>query len=123
MPKKPEQTLLIVITLLFAGLMTGIFIGRHTGRTEILLSGTDPNTSIETPVTNTEFDSLGKLNINHATEKELAMLPGIGDTYAKRIVQHREEHGPFIIINDLMNVKGIGEKRFESISKYITVGG
>ncbi len=123
MPKKPEQTLLIVITLLFAGLMAGIIIGRHTGKTEIHLSGSDTNSSIETQVTNAESDLSGKLNINYATEKELAMLPGIGDTYAKRIVQHREEHGPFIIINDLMNVKGIGEKRFESISKYITVGG
>ena len=61
------------------------------------------------------------VNINTAGKKALMELPGIGETYAQRIIDHREKHGPFTEIEGIMEVSGIGEKRFENIKDYITV--
>lgn len=67
-------------------------------------------------------DSDGKININTASRSELMDLSGIGQTLAGRIVEYRDSHGPFSRIEDLTNVSGIGEKRFEAIKDRITVG-
>lgn len=123
MMKKPEQIILIMITVLFVGLMAGVLLGRHSTANQIYLSATEAEDLTQAYHPETESTLPGKLNINMATVKELSMLPGIGEGYAQRIVDYREKNGPFISIEDLMNIKGIGEKRFESISDYITVGG
>ncbi len=60
-------------------------------------------------------------NINLATKIELLNLPGIGETYAERIIQHREENGPFETVEDIMEVKGIGESKFNDLKDKITV--
>ncbi len=62
-----------------------------------------------------------KLNINRASKSDLEKLPGIGPTIAERIVNYREEHGAFKSIEDLKNVKGIGDKKFEALKDLITV--
>ena len=62
------------------------------------------------------------ININTATAQELTALPGIGPGIAERIINHREAHGPFRIIEELTDVSGIGERRFEDIRAQITVG-
>ena len=64
----------------------------------------------------------GKININLATQSELTDLPGIGNVLASRIVDYRRQHGDFQKIEDIRNVSGIGEKRFETIQNKITVG-
>ncbi len=64
----------------------------------------------------------GKININTASAEELTALPGIGPSYAQRIVEHREKNGPFKKVEDLLNVRGIGEKTFEKIRDRLTVG-
>ena len=51
-----------------------------------------------------------RLDLNRATWVEWMQLPGIGETLARRIVAHREQHGPFQSVDDLQNVKGIGPK-------------
>lgn len=55
----------------------------------------------------------GPVNLNSAGIEELQTLPGVGPATAGRIVQFRQEHGPFLRPEDLVNVKGIGQKRFE----------
>ena len=55
-----------------------------------------------------------KININKASVEELCMLKRIGPSYAQRIVDYRNEHGPFQKPEDIMNVKGIGLKTFEA---------
>ncbi len=62
-----------------------------------------------------------KVNINTATVEELQTLPKIGPKTAEAIVKYREEH-PFESVDDLLNVKGIGEKKLEQIKPYVTVG-
>jgi len=62
------------------------------------------------------------IDLNRATISELVQLPGVGEVIAKRIVDFREEHGPFKRVDDLMKVKGIGEKSLDKIRPYVRVG-
>jgi len=61
------------------------------------------------------------LNLNIATAEELARLPGIDEALAQRIVQYREEHGLFRKIEDIMEVSGIGQGKFDNMKEQITV--
>ncbi len=61
------------------------------------------------------------VNINKADEKELQSLNGIGESLATSIVQYRKENGNFETIEDLKNVPGIGDSKFENIKEYIKV--
>lgn len=67
-------------------------------------------------------DSPNKININTASLAELQKLPRIGPEIAQRIIDFRKEHGKFKKIEEIMKVKGIGEKLFEGIKDQITVG-
>lgn len=60
------------------------------------------------------------ININTASREELDTLPGIGPTIAQRIIDYREENGPFQTIEDIVNVSGIGPATFENIKDLIT---
>ncbi|MBA3029338.1 MAG: helix-hairpin-helix domain-containing protein [Desulfobacteraceae bacterium] len=62
-----------------------------------------------------------KININTATVDELVQLDKIGPQYAQRIVDYREKEGPFAAPEDLMKVKGIGEKAYEANKEKIVV--
>ena len=62
-----------------------------------------------------------RLNINNAYISELIELPGIGEVTAGRIVSYREKFGGFKSISEIMNVKGIGAKKFEKLKDLITV--
>jgi len=63
----------------------------------------------------------GLININTASQKELESLPGIGPALAERIIQYREKNGPFLSPEDIKNVSGIGEKRYEQLKDKITI--
>lgn len=62
-----------------------------------------------------------QVDINQATWVEFAQLEGIGPSLGKRIVAHREANGPFASINDLLNVKGIGEKKLNANRKHLVL--
>ncbi len=61
------------------------------------------------------------ININTATASQLATLPHIGPSTAKKIVEYREKNGPFQKLEDLMKVPGIGKEIFEAIEPFITI--
>ena len=61
------------------------------------------------------------VNINTATVQELDALPGVGEVIAQRIVDYRNTHGPFKSVDELLNVKGIGEKKLADLKPYATV--
>ena len=63
-----------------------------------------------------------RLDINRATVEELQSLPGIGEVLAKRVIARRTARGSFNTIEDLLEVKGIGEKRLNSLRPLILVG-
>ena len=66
---------------------------------------------------------LSPLNLNTATQEELAQLPGIGEELARRIVEYREANGAFESVEELMEVSGIGEGKFAGLEGRITVNG
>lgn len=61
----------------------------------------------------------GKVDINHADERELTSVRGLGEKTAKAIVQYRKAHGPYRRLRDLLQVKGIGEKKLEKLGPYL----
>ncbi|MFQ9248687.1 MAG: helix-hairpin-helix domain-containing protein [Clostridium paraputrificum] len=65
--------------------------------------------------------SSGKVNINTANETELDSLPGIGPAKAVEIIKYREENGKFKSIEEIKNIKGIGEASFEKLKDSIKV--
>ena len=70
-----------------------------------------------------DINSGGLININTATIEMLDSLPGIGPSTAQKIVDHRETNGLFTMIEEIMDVSGIGEAKFGQIEALITVEG
>lgn len=93
-------------------------------------AGEEPTTSNSSDDTSlvlpgaTEASSSGSsqdlININTASVEELDSLPGIGPTIAQRIIDYRDENGPFQTIEDILNVSGVGPSTFEQIKDLIT---
>ena len=80
-----------------------------------------PHQEIDIPFENESCPVKSSLiSINTATLEELTTLPGIGETKAEEIINHREQQ-PFLAIEELKNVNGIGEKLFEKIKNKITL--
>ncbi len=65
--------------------------------------------------------STGPVNLNSASAAQIALLPGIGPKTADLVVQYRQKNGPFKKIEEIMNVRGIGEKSFLRIKDRLTV--
>ncbi len=84
---------------------------------------TPSSTPTRQPVANSppQAASAGPININTASQAELETLPRIGPAIAGRIIEYRSAHGPFARIEDIKNVKGIGDATFDAIKDYITV--
>lgn len=61
------------------------------------------------------------VNINSATQTELESLPGIGPSLALRIINYRKENGKFSSIEEIKEVSGIGEAKYNELKKYITI--
>lgn len=80
------------------------------------------NTSSEKSSSNKESAfKISVVNINTATQTELETLPGIGPSLALKIINYRKENGKFSSIEDIKNVSGIGDAKFENIKNYIKV--
>jgi len=72
------------------------------------------------PVTATAV-SMEVVNLNSATAAQIASLPGIGPKTADLVVQYRQKNGPFKKIEEIMNVRGVGEKSFLKIKDRLSV--
>lgn len=62
-----------------------------------------------------------KININKATQAELEIIPGIGPSTALKIINYRNENGKFKSIEDIKNISGIGDSKYEKMKDYITI--
>jgi len=65
---------------------------------------------------------LKPVNINTATSEELQQVPGIGPATARKILQMRKSYGAFKSVDDLLAIRGLGQKRLDKMRKYLTVG-
>lgn len=83
----------------------------------------DPNSqntlSSSVSASSTQGNSL--VNLNTATDTELQSLPGVGPSKAKSIIEYREKNGGFKSIDEIKNIKGIGESSFEKLKDKITI--
>ncbi len=95
---------------------------------EISRSGTTtvenmPSETTKAASSETEYptETVGIIDLNIATEADLMRIKGIGEVFAKRIIDYREQIGKFSSVDELTEVTGIGEKRLEKWRPYLTV--
>ncbi len=118
---KKHQWILLGITGVFLCLLVGIFVGRNLTNAYIPLNKVVTSTQHNNDESNIEPDM--RIDINTASLQQLQLLPGVGEALAQRILDYRTEHGRFVSLKELMNVSGIGNKKFEQIEPYIKIGG
>ena len=85
----------------------------NSNNKETTLGGSGTNSNVE--------NEKEKININKATKEELDTLPGIGESTAQKIIKYREEHGSFKNIEELKEVKGIGDAKYEEIKDLVDI--
>ena len=78
-------------------------------------------TTTQIPTTSSNTKKQGKININTATEEELDTLPGIGPSTAAKIIDYRKENGKFKSIEEIKEVSGIGDAKYEKIKDLIGI--
>jgi competence ComEA-like helix-hairpin-helix protein len=109
--RKPEQILWAVcMTVMLSILIWHLYISRWQKPGLVDIESASP--------LNYRF----VVDINTAEWPEFTVLPGISETYARRIVETRTTNGPFSTIEDLRNVPGIGQKRLDAIRDFLTIG-
>ena len=133
--RKPNISILALITLLFVVFLMGYFLGLNQRKSQITVSVSKEMTiepqevlQMETVDVITDNSDMATeyilpVAINHAGIDLLTTLPGIGISLAQNIIAYRETHGDFTSIEDLLNVEGIGQKRLDEIQDYIVIGG
>ena len=87
-----------------------------------VVASTSASATISTvPAATTTMAFNGVLNLNTASKEELMMIDGIGELTATKIVEYRDEIGGFTSLEQLMDIEGIGEKKFAAWSRYLTL--
>ncbi|WP_307849756.1 ComEA family DNA-binding protein [Qaidamihabitans albus] len=87
---------------------------------EMRAPGAVPGVAVD-PASGPAADAAGAIDLNSAGEQELETLPGIGEVTAQRIVEWRTRHGRFAAVEQLREVDGIGDKRFERVREHVSV--
>ena len=124
--KKPQICILTLLTVFISSFLLGFFLGRQTGTVQMQIGAEVSQHPVvfSSPRAQTEkSDNPFPINVNASAAHELTALPGIGDVLAERIIAYREQYGDFISLEELMDVPGISQKRFDAIKDLITIGG
>lgn len=119
---KKSLYVILAVTLVFAGLIVGVFIGRNSYGTLITLdpiTGNKPSPTLSVQ----ENADLGKINLNIANADQLMLLPGIGPSKAAAIIDFREKFGDFTSLEELLYIDGFSYTTIETLRPYVTLGG
>ena len=112
------EWLMLALTVVFLAALSLLYL-----RAADVADGTDYTITVthreDEPVTP---EPPAPININTASAEELETLPGIGPALAERIIAYRETHGLFKNVDDLINVKGIGEAVLSELRDLVSVG-
>lgn len=88
---------------------------------EVLSEDAGDNVIVEDMESTSSTSKTGKVNINTASQTELETIPGVGPSTALKIITYRKENGPFSSIEDIQNVKGIGEAKYAEMKDSICI--
>lgn len=127
MKKKTAAVVIYIIMLLSLAFCLGFLLGHDQGKTIVEVTTIQ---SAETPAEEVvpsepvaQIPSAeDPVDLNTASVMELMQLPGIGEELAGRIIAYRNEHGKFVACEQIMDVEGIGEKRYQDMKNLITIG-
>lgn len=119
--KKGGMFFLVALTLLFVGFVAGMLTGRSIGREPVTVQLPQTVPAPTQTTAGTQPKTEGKININTAYAELLDTLPGIGPVLAQRIVDYREQNGPFRDVSELSMVEGIGNEKLIGIYDLVTV--
>lgn len=128
--KKQSIPFLVILTIAFGAFTLGFFLGKGNSSELVTLSIPESMQTLPAETAMVESEEtlpdptvVFPIDISRAGKEELTALPGIGEVLADRILSYREENGGFTSVEELLNVEGIGKKRFEDILDFITLGG
>ncbi len=124
MLKRLAAFVIPALALLACGVMLGIFImqTRTAGTISVQRAAPDePEEAVQTVMEEPSDAAEDRLDLNTATAADLQELPGIGAVIAQRIIDYRDLCGRFLDPEQLMEVDGIGEAKYEKIRDLVTV--
>ena len=128
----------VILTALLCVFIVGFSVGRSPEAKGVLLLSSVPAAESTAAVSEaavpetesapaqssaevSESEEIIPFDLNTATEEQLISLPGIGEEITGRIIAYRDEVGAFVSVDELLNVKGIGEKKLADIRPYLYV--